>query len=191
MGTFQVETSDTAIPLDLLVTDAGSGVTGLSPTVKLRRVATGAAQYLDWADMTFKTSGWTTLNGAMTEIGGGLYERIFSLAALSLAAGVKLSAEYAATVGSSVGNDQDTLLVVRTGADASSAASGASAAAVAATISRKYNTNRKAAASGNPGQLIVYDDDGVTPFRTHVVTDETGSAITPAAGVPARVGAGT
>jgi hypothetical protein len=53
--------------------------TGLSNVlVNVRRRSDGF--YLDWADDTFKASGWTTQNAAMTEVGStGQYERALLL----------------------------------------------------------------------------------------------------------------
>lgn len=191
----QVEATTTAQPLDFLIRKEGVGITGLTPTVALRRVSDGF--YLDWADSTFKGSGWTTKLGALSEIGGGLYERIVNISALSLAAGVRLSAEYKAVVNGVTVVGQDSLLIVtlltdaHTGAvAASTAASAAGAAAVAATLSRKFATNRLEAAPGDPGTLVLYDDDGTTPLLTFQLRDATGGAVTSTAGSPALRSAG-
>jgi len=53
-------------------------VTGLAPTVALRRGET-VGHYLDWADLTFKTSGWTTKKLPLTEVGGGFYAVLVGL----------------------------------------------------------------------------------------------------------------
>ncbi len=56
---------------------------------------------------------------------------------------------------------------------------------------RKALTNRLEAAPGNPGTLILFDDDGVTPLLTWATRDESGGAVAAAPGAPSRRGAGT
>jgi hypothetical protein len=56
---------------------------------------------------------------------------------------------------------------------------------------RKALTNRLEAAPGNPGTLILYDDDDVTPLKTWQTADETGAAVLPTPGSPARRTAAT
>ncbi len=64
---------DETVPLQLAINRGGvGGVSGLAPTVRVRDAgATGS--YLDWADFTFKTSGWTLQNHPMSDIGSGVY----------------------------------------------------------------------------------------------------------------------
>ncbi len=59
-------------PLILAVNGFGGGITGLSPVVAIRDTST-VGLYLDFSDLTFKTSGWTTRQAAMTEVGDGRY----------------------------------------------------------------------------------------------------------------------
>lgn len=59
-------------PLVLAVNGFGGGVTGLSPVVAIRSAMTSNL-YLDFADLNFKASGWTTRQAAMTEVGDGRY----------------------------------------------------------------------------------------------------------------------
>jgi len=64
-------------PIQLYVVNSlGKPLTGLVDLyIRIRRNSDG--KFLDWSDMTFKTSGWTTLNKTMTEISAtnapGLY----------------------------------------------------------------------------------------------------------------------
>ncbi len=67
--------------VEVYATDtSGLALTGLTDLfLRIRRRSDGL--YLDWADDTFKSSGWTTLNGALTEVdvtnAAGLYSRVF------------------------------------------------------------------------------------------------------------------
>jgi len=99
---FAADADDTNLPLTLTINRAGEGgLTGLVPTVRLRLGHT-ADTYLDWSDNAFKTAGWTTLNGAMSEVGDGHYLRALDLTALTLASGRTLIAEYAVDDGGDV-----------------------------------------------------------------------------------------
>lgn len=58
-----------------LIDSLGEPITGATPLVKIRRQSDGFS--FDWDDDTFKSSGWTTISSAMTEVGApypGLYE---------------------------------------------------------------------------------------------------------------------
>lgn len=74
-------------PIEIFaVTTAGAPATGLSTlVVRVRRNSDGF--YLDWADDTFKSTGWTTINGALTEVDAtnapGLYSRSFDTSAIT------------------------------------------------------------------------------------------------------------
>lgn len=57
---------------------------------------------------------------------------------------------------------------------------------VAAIIMRKGLTNRMETIAGNPGRLILYDDDGVTVLRQWELQDSFGSSIRPVSGAPAK-----
>ena len=78
------------VPLALTVNSRG-GVTGLSPTVAVRR----GTDYLDWNDSTFKAAGWTERDRVLTEVGGGHYTTDLDLNAIGAVAGETLVAEYA------------------------------------------------------------------------------------------------
>lgn len=90
---------DGTLPLELLVTSGGAGVTGLSPVAAVRDAATDGS-YLDFADGTFKASGWTTRQAALTEISAanapGKYVRRVALSGVTLPAGEHLAVEYSA-----------------------------------------------------------------------------------------------
>lgn len=87
------EPADTLVPLMLTVEEPGAGgVTGLVPTVAVRRTSDGF--YLDWDDNTFKSSGWVTKYGDMTEIERGHYYRNLNAAAALAVQGDRWAAEY-------------------------------------------------------------------------------------------------
>lgn len=65
------ELSDTLFPIDVAV-DSTGGITGLAVTAALRD-PNDSTSYLDWSDLTFKTSGWTTKFQSLTEYGNGFY----------------------------------------------------------------------------------------------------------------------
>ena len=178
----QVAPAETALPLELNVSELGvGGLTGLSPTVAVRNISAGTpARYLDWSDGTFKTSGWTTKYSVLSEVERGTYQRTLNVAALSLAAGTKLSAEYHVdTVVAGLGDDAEVFELV---APVSSADT---------VLLRKGLTNRMEETPGNPGQITLYDDDGTTPLLRWPLRDVSGGAVTATAGTPARRGAGT
>lgn len=70
------------------------------------------------------------------------------------------------------------------------AAEAATDAAAEATLARKARTNRDKLMDGTVDNYVLFDDDGVTPLRTHSVTDKDGGPIVLQAGVPAERGAG-
>jgi hypothetical protein len=158
------------VPLNLTVNKEG-GVTGLSPTVAVRR---GTSYWLDWADSTFKTGGWTTRKQVMTEIGGGHYVQSLDFSTVPVIPGETLvveydteSVDYPGVVSEALTVDRDTDFL------------------------RKLATNRLEQSSGAPGHLVLYDDDGVSPLKDWAVTDEAGGGIAALTGVPAHRGAAT
>jgi len=66
----------------------------------------------------------------------------------------------------------------------------ANAASVQATLARKARTNRDKLTEGSVDNYVLFDDDGVTPLRTHSVTDKSGGPIVLPPGVPAERSAG-
>jgi len=99
MGTSSIIAERTATDIDLtLSVSRNGGVAGLTAVVAIRDGDTPNS-YLDFADQTFKTSGWTTRQAAMTDLGGGHYRRALDLTAMiNLPAGTEeLVAEYETT----------------------------------------------------------------------------------------------
>jgi hypothetical protein len=172
-----VEATLTAYPLELVVDRLNQGgIAGVAPTVAIRLLPT-TNSYLDWTTNTFKTAGWGVQFQPMADLGGGLYQQLLSIVALAQPLGTLLSAEYAFSGPQGAGIDQEVLRVSSARADA--------------LLVRKYHTNRLAEASGNPGSLVLYDDDSATPIKTHQLSDESGGAVNPAFGTPARRSVGT
>lgn len=163
-------------PLSLSVTEDGAGIEGLAPTVALRDVATGA--YFDFADASFKSSGWGTRDASLTELGRGRYERPIALASIpALLPGQLLSAEFRADYGGRSGDAFELLEI--------------SATDDAVLLLRKLATNRLEETSGSPGVLRLFDDDDTTVLKTWELRDENGGPIAASAGAPSRRGAAT
>jgi hypothetical protein len=182
MSLISTDSTETALPLELIVNSLNiGGVAGLTCTVAVRNISAGGPPYyyLDWADLVFRTSGWTTQFQTMTSIGSGLYEATLNVAALNLPPGVttKLSAEYRSFGNQTSGEGQDVILVNNVAAQV--------------TLLRKFATNRLEEASGNPGTLTLYDDDAATVIEQFSLLDEFGNAVSPAVGTPAKRSAGT
>jgi hypothetical protein len=171
-----VKSDDSAVPLDLTIDKEGvGGVTGKAPTVAIRDAST-TTSYLDFNDNIFKTVGWTTKYSSMVEVERGHYQKTFNVSVLSLSEGDILVAEYHVDDGADViGDALDIVVITSQTADLS--------------LLRKQITNRLESASGNPGTLTLYNDDGSTPFKTWELRDETGGAVLPSVGSPARRGA--
>ncbi len=60
--------------LALSVQGFSGGIEGLSPTVAIRDART-TNEYLDFADLVFKTAGWSTQFAPLAEVGNGRYVR--------------------------------------------------------------------------------------------------------------------
>lgn len=168
------------------------GLTGQTVTVAIRRCSDG--YYLDWNDGTYKASGWTTKQGSLTEIGGGTYQRAWSVGALS--AGAQYVAEFTC---SGVTAQAVPIKIVASVSNVpgavwdETASSHVTAGSLGELLSklRKIHTNRVVETAGNPGTVVVYDDDGTTPYLTYQVTDSSGGAVTAQTGAPARRTAAT
>jgi hypothetical protein len=173
-----VQNTETAAPLDLTIEKEGvGGVTGKLPTVAIRDGAT-INSYLDFNDDTFKIAGWTTKYSSMAEVERGHYQKTFDVAALTLTGGDILVAEYHVDDGADViGDALDIVIIASEASDIS--------------LLRKQITNRLESSSGNPGTLILYDDDGTTPLKTWELRDEGSGPVFATVGAPAKRGAAT
>jgi len=109
--------SDIAFPLALVVNQTNvGGESGLTCTVRVR-LGADATRYLDFADNTFKSSGWTTQNQPLTDIGAGHYSAPLDLSALGLLAGVTLVLEFQARRGGLlIGDSSDVVSLVQASA---------------------------------------------------------------------------
>lgn len=112
--TIQAERDESALPLTLAVTRASDGgVAGLTCVLQIRDASTPDS-YLDFADSTFKTSGWTTKQASLLDLGDGLYVLSGGLDIGSItnlpAATNYLSAEYIVS-GAVSGTTIDTILL--------------------------------------------------------------------------------
>jgi hypothetical protein len=177
--TIQTDTTEIALPLELSISQYGvGGVTGQAPTVAIRLAAAGTPSYLDWGSSTFKTSGWATKYQVMSEIERGHYQQMLNVSTLALTANTKLIAEFAVTGAFPIlGVAQEEIYVNNVTSQV--------------TLLRKVAKNRLEETSGNPGHLVLYDDDNVTAIETWSITDETGGAVLPAVGTPSKRSAGT
>lgn len=111
----QAELTDTNVPISLVATKNGGGVSGLTVVVQIRDAST-VDSYLDFDDDTFQTSGWTTKQASLADLGDGFYALSGGLdvdAFTNLPAGSHhLSLEYIVT-GSISGSAIDHLLLRR------------------------------------------------------------------------------
>ena len=89
---FKVTVKQGAIDPLALTVDQNGGVEGLTCTVKIVDPFNGQA--MDWADLTFKAAGHTTINGPMTDSGGGLYLATLDLSAVTNLTAAQLVADY-------------------------------------------------------------------------------------------------
>lgn len=67
---------DKKVPVEYLAIKSGEGVTGLSPSVSIRRLLDN--KYFDFDDNSFKASGHTTRSKTMNELGDGRYQLRFN-----------------------------------------------------------------------------------------------------------------
>jgi len=166
-------------PLILTISQEGiGGLVGQSPTVALRNTLTNT--YLDWSDGTFKVSGWGVKYQPMSEIERGNYQQlVIHSSTPGIVSGMFLSAEYNLNGASNVKGEASDLVYI-SGGDSS----------LDVALLRKGMTNRMEEFGGDPGQLILYDDDGVTPLMRWELRDESGGLVVSTVGQPSRRGPG-
>lgn len=171
---FLVADVNTVFPLTLVVNRAGvGGVTGLSPTVALRK-GSDPTSYLDWSDNTFKTGGWAQRFAVLAEVENGHYQRMLSLPDIGAAPSDSFVAHFKVDNGGDVkGVAEDVILVSE---DLSGDMS----------LLRKALTNRMEETPGNPGQLTLFDDDGLSILARWEIRDASGGAVIGTVGTPAR-----
>ena len=173
-----VEKLITAFPLSLnLQREGAGGISGQHPTVRLRQGST-TGSYLDFSDGTFKSAGWGLKDAPMVEVGDGQYQRVLNISMLPVAYNDVLVAEYHVDDGLDVvGSAVDLLIVIEHGADLA--------------FVRKSVTNRLETFPGNPGTLILFDDDGSTVLGRWELRDSAGGGIIATVATPAKRSAKT
>lgn len=175
MSTIECDYNNPAQPLELNVIDTttGSGIPGLTCTVAVRLA--GTAEYLDWTTNLFSLGPWVVKNQPMADLGTGVYQVSLPVSLLGFTplTGLpqELVAEYTQSRGVNVGGI-DYLTVSELRPDSK--------------LSRQYNTNRLDALA--PGQLTLYEDDGVTVQSVQTLTDATGGPTVDAPGAPQKRG---
>lgn len=171
---FLVADVGSSFPLTLVVNRAGvGGIEGLSPTVALRS-GSNPASFLDWSDNTFKTSGWTTKYAILAAVERGHYQRMVDLDDFGAIGGDSFVAQFFVDDGVDVrGEAEDVVLVV-------------SNASTDVSLMRKALTNRMEETPGNPGQLVLFDDDGISILARWEIRDAAGNGIVSTVGTPAR-----
>lgn len=158
-------------PLMLTVDFDGSPVEGLTVALEIRD-ATTAGSYFDFADGTFKTSGWGQKSDACVELGDGRYHYLLPVASTdSLTVGKLLAAEFSFS-GMFSGTSTELVEVVEMQA--------------AVSLLRKSVTNRAEQSPGNPGSFVLYDDDDTTVILEQDLRDDSGGPVVGAVGAPAR-----
>ena len=95
------------VPLELNYKENGLPVTGLSVDVEIRDTATN--KYLDFADDTWKSSGWTTKSVALNDIGNGQYQYMWDSSS-AITADMIVSTEYDVTTSNYQATDKDVLM---------------------------------------------------------------------------------
>lgn len=156
------------IPLFLSITVAGEGgQPGLSPTVALRRVSDGF--YLDFGNNTFRDAGWAVRNAVLDDLGDGFYQRLLNLATVNVLPTSVLIAEYSVSNGGSINAIANDVFNVED-----------------LELIRQLSSNRIEETPGNPGQLTLFDDDGVSVRARWYVRDVSGGPTVATVGAPAR-----
>lgn len=181
MSVSLVSAPDMTVPLELTISQEGvGGVLGQDAFVRVRDGST-TNSFLDWADNTFKTVGWAERDRLLDEVGGGHYTTQLSLADIGAVVGNVFIAQYTVDDGGDVVGDAHDVVLV--GLQALT-----DMAALLADVSllRKLYTNRQEQFPGNPGRLILWDDDGVTPLLEWELRDAAGNGIVSNVGCPAK-----
>jgi len=196
----KIARTETNLPLNLFLTDSQGPVTGATAAVAIRDGDTSNS-YLDFDDVTFKTSGHTTRQQPMTEDENGVYTLVGGLDVSSIvnlpAATIHLLAEYEVTAPvEALGISSDTVLLETTAlvqADIQSAmtaqgyTSGRAALldnldtplsgiAIRLVLVEKLLRNRLETDSVT-GVVTLYDDDDTTPLLTASIFQDTAGTI--------------
>jgi hypothetical protein len=167
-------------PAGVLVTQAGPGTTSGVTLSALdaegaSKVTIDNATCYEIGGGDYTVTATSTGAGAVPQTGAfrwgtGLAEQLrLSYARMGAPVGASMSADLADVKNSA---DLANLAATNALAQATTAATEATAAAAAALIIRKVETNRYKIVGT---QLIIYDDNGTTPFKTFNLFDDVGS----------------
>lgn len=215
MPPIEISTGAT-VPITVTLLDDGAPATGESLTYQISRIVAGAVEILDRADMTFKAAALVgTRTAVLTEVDDAEAPGVYS-ASLATASITNPSTTgiYSVTIfdGPFVQDvldgwdlrlgPLDATTAIGVDVDALAVSVAAVPAAVwTATISsnttitqaggmvhllRAFAINRLEEDDGNPGSLILYKDDNVTPWCTFTLRDQNGNAVVGATGEVAR-----
>lgn len=186
MSVSLVSAPDMSVPLDLTISQEGvGGVTGQDAFVRVRDGST-TNSFLDWADNTFKTVGWTEQFRLMSEVGRGHYTTELDLSAIGAIVGNAFIAEYTVDDGGDVVGDAHDVILVGL-----QALTDMTQLLADISLLRKIYTNRQEQFPGDPGTLILWDDDGVTPLLEWQLRDAAGNGVIANVGCPAKRSAAT
>jgi hypothetical protein len=181
MSVALVTAPDATVPLDLTIQQEGAGgVTGQDAFVRVRDGST-TDSFLDWADNTFKVVGWTEQFRLLDEVGRGHYTTELDLAVIGAVVGNAFVAEYTVDDGGDVVGDAHDIILV-----GQQALADMTQMVADVSLLRKLQTNRQEQFPGNPGTLILWDDDGVTPLKQWELRDAAGDGIIANVGCPAK-----
>ncbi len=175
MGTQIKARRDEAVSLTLSVHDSSGGVAGLAAVVAIRLSETPDT-YLDFDDLTFKASGWTTKRASLTDIGGGIYAGapVVDLGSVTNLPGStrSLAAEYEVT-GAVDGVDVDVIEIDD---------SGPLLEDLHGIANNRLEVNLSTQA------LELYDEAGSTVIRSWDLATDGGEPVTTASGVQTKRG---
>lgn len=181
MSVSLVTSPDAVVPLELTIEQEGvGGVAGKAPTVQLRDGST-LNSFLDWDDWTFKIVGWSTRYKPLGDAGGGHYGIELNLATMGAVLGNAFIAQYDVDDGGVVrGTAHDIILVGQ------QALADMTQLLVDVGDIRKVHFNRQEVIPGNPGYMILFDDDGVSPYKQWELRDAAGNGIIANVGCSAK-----
>jgi hypothetical protein len=149
---FDYKVGELNVPLHARYLVSGLPVTGLTIRVQVRDTKTG--YYLDFADNTFKSSGWTQKQQTLPDIGNGQYQYLWN-ASLSVIDSAIIAAEYEVVDLDYAAETTDFLLFGTSALDPSD---------VAREVWRRQ-TSMDSAYPGSYGVLVVGTDENVAIIK--------------------------
>jgi len=156
-----VQIGDSAVLLELRILEEGLPTIGEIPTVAIRKLSNH--HFLDWTDGTFKASGWTEKNAAMTEVIGvdelaGVYRKTWDPTAVIVDQG-DYEAVYSWEEGEEIYRDAEVLHFTRS------------------NLAEQVATNRIRIDTAT-STLKLYAADGTTVLKSWPLTDKAGGPVT-------------